>query len=59
LGSPSASSIGQTFRTFWRLLNLRPTRFTFVLADRRGDPVDVEAVGPTDSLAELVEIFDD
>ena len=38
---------------------LGPTCFTFVLADGRGDSIDIEAMGPTDSLSELVEILDD
>ena len=59
LGSPSGPRIGPTFHTFWCWGNVRQTRFTFMLADRRGDSVDVEAVGPADSLPELVQIFDD
>lgn len=58
LGSASVPSIGPTFHTFWCWLNVWQTRFAFVLADRCGDSVDVEAVGPADSLAELVQIFD-
>jgi hypothetical protein len=33
--------------------------FPFPLTERRGDSIDVEVIGPTDSLSDLVEILDD
>jgi len=59
LGSPSTTRPGPTFRTLWRGLLKSSTAFTFVLADGRGDSIDIEGMGPTDALAELVEILDD
>ena len=60
LGSPSTPRFGPTFRTLWCCcLHENPTAFTFVLADGRGDSIDIEIMGPTDSLSELMEILDD
>ena len=59
LGSLSMARLGPTFRTLWCCLRDHPTGFTFVLANGRGDSIDIEIVGPTDSLSKLVEILDD
>lgn len=59
LGSSSTTRPALTLRTFWRGLNESATRLMFVLADGRGDAIGIEAMGPPDSLPELVEILDD
>jgi hypothetical protein len=59
LGSLSTARLGPTFRTLWCCLRDHPTGFTFVLANGRGDSIDIEIVGPTHSLSKLVEILDD
>jgi hypothetical protein len=59
LGSPSTTRLGPTLRTSRGCVNERPASFTFVLADGRGDSIDIEIMGPTDLLSELVEILDD
>lgn len=59
LGSPATTWPGPTFRRLWCCLDKNPTAFMFVLADGRGDAIDIETVGSTDSLSELVEILDD
>jgi hypothetical protein len=40
-------------------LHERLTGIAFVCADRRGNTIDIEVVGPPDSLSELVKILDD
>ena len=57
--SSSTTRPGPTCRTFSGCLHESQTSFTFVLADGRGDSIDIEVMGPTDSLSELVEILDD
>ena len=59
LGSPSTTRLGPTFRAFWFGLHESPTGVTFVLPDGRSDSIDIEIMCPTDSLSELMEIFDD
>ncbi len=59
LDGSSTTRLGPTLRTLGCCLHESPTGFTFVLADGRGDSIDIEVVGLTDSLSELVEILDD
>jgi hypothetical protein len=59
LGSLSATRLGATFRAAWRSVNHGPTGLTFVLAYGRGDSIDIEIMGPPDSLSEFVKILDD
>lgn len=51
LGSPSPTRVRPACRT--------STSLTFVLPDSRGNSIDVEVVRPTDTLSELVKLFDD
>jgi hypothetical protein len=62
LGSSSTTMLGSTFRTLWCGLYKCPAlagSFTLMLANGRGDSVNIEVMGPTDSLSELVEFLDD
>jgi hypothetical protein len=59
LGSPSTTRLAPTFRTLWCGLQQSPTCFAFVLADGRGNSIDIEVMSSTDALSELVEILDD
>jgi hypothetical protein len=59
LGSLATTWAGPPFRRLWWCLDKSPTALMFVLADGRGDAIDIETMSPTDSLSELVEILDD
>jgi hypothetical protein len=62
LGSLSTATPGPTRLVLrWGFAKIVVPRggLTLVLANRRGDSIDVEVVGPADSLPELVKILDD
>ena len=59
LGNPSNASLRTAGRTCRRRLRGWPARLTLVLANGRGDSIDIEVVGSTHSFPDLVELFND
>ena len=62
MGGLSTARLGLTLPTLrWGLgkSSARAGGLTLMPANGRGDSIDVEVVGPADSLSELVEILDD
>ena len=59
LGSSSTPSLGAARRAYQRRIHGWPSSLAFVLANGRGDSINVEVVRSTDSRPQLVEFFDD
>ena len=59
LGSSSSTSLSTGSRACRRHLHGSPPGLPFVLANGRGNSINVEVMSSTDSLPELVEFFDE
>ena len=59
LSSSASTSLGSGRGACRRHRHRWPSGLPFVLANGRGDSINVEIMSPTDSLPELVEFFDD